>query len=267
MKDCKACGAHLPVDMRHRLVTYIQKNKPEPKKYFSLTRDKYKRSNDRAATADNSGDDEVDHTLEADLAALPTAEERADDDDWAADTSASAVAARMKDLAVSGAVDKLLDDDEHDLQDPVETFANYITEASGSLTDEEIISKASELEVRDDKAIAILAQILLDENVLKEDQIKERTPLFQSFLKDEKAQKGLLGGIERLVAISHPALLPVVALILKSVYFNDLVDEEVFLAWSEKISKRYVDKKDAKLIRENAAPFINWLKEAESEDD
>lgn len=40
------------------------------------------------------------------------------DEEWKEDTSPEAVAQRLKDLSVSGAVDKLLDDD--DLQDPLE---------------------------------------------------------------------------------------------------------------------------------------------------
>ena len=35
--DCKACGAKSEVDLRHKLVGYIQKHKPEQQKYFALT--------------------------------------------------------------------------------------------------------------------------------------------------------------------------------------------------------------------------------------
>jgi translation initiation factor 5 len=243
--------------MRHKIVTYILKNRPPEKK------DKYKQKNDRAAAVETEEGDG--NTLEDDLNALPTAEEHhVDENDWAVDTSADAVEARMKDLAVSGAVSKLMD--EGDAEDPLDVFADYLT-TTPDLSDEAIVSKAEELEVREDKAIAVMAQILLNDQVLAEEQIKLRASLFQSFIKDEKCQKGLLGGIERLVCISHPSLLSVVALIFKDLYFSDLVEEEVFLAWNEKISKKYVDKKFGKQIRESATPFMNWLKEAEEESD
>jgi translation initiation factor 5 len=232
------------------------KNRPPEKK------DKYKQKNDRAAAVETEEGDG--NTLEDDLNALPTAEEHhVDENDWAVDTSADAVEARMKDLAVSGAVSKLMDENDND---PLEVFADYLT-STPDLTDEDIVNKAAELEVREDKAITVMAQILFNDQLLADEQIQLRASLFRSFIKDEKCQKGLLGGIERLVCVSHPSLLPVVALIFKDLYFADLVDEEVFLAWNEKISKKYVDKKFGKQIRENATPFMNWLKEAEEESD
>jgi translation initiation factor 5 len=249
--------------MRHKIITFILKNRPAEKK------DKYKQKNDRAATAaENSGDEGGEmQTIDDDLEALPTAEEvQVDENDWAVDTSADAVQARLKDLAVSGAVSKLMGEDEDDLEDPIELFADYLT-TNTDLSDEDIINKAEELCVRGDKAIAVLAQVLLDDKVLEQEEIASRTLLFQYFVKDEKSQKGLLGGIERLVCISHPSLLPLVSIIFKDLYFNDLVEEDVFLAWNDKISKKYVDKKFGKQIREHALPFMNWLREAEVESD
>ncbi|KAJ3262606.1 hypothetical protein HK103_000135 [Boothiomyces macroporosus] len=250
LKDCKACGAHLPVDMRHKLTSYIMKNKPAEKK------DKYSKVKDKAADAEEEGM-QVDDELEKELAALPTAEQHGVDDDWAVDTSADAVAARVKDLGIS---ESALDGD---LKDPVEEFADFLTP---DLSDEDIIAKAEELEVREDKVCAVLPQVFLNEKVLQDKQIEARLNLFKAFLKNEKCQKGLLGGIERLVGINHPELLPRVSLIFKVLYFEDLVDEEVFLSWSEKASKKYVDKKISVKIREAAAPFITWLKEAEEEE-
>ena len=53
--------------------------------------------------------------IAAEAALLPSASKNdGDDDDWAVDTSADAVAARMKELAVQGAVAKLMDDDDDD---------------------------------------------------------------------------------------------------------------------------------------------------------
>ena len=199
------------------------------------------------------------------MQALPTAEQlQVNDDDWAVDTSVEAAAARLKELSVKlpGEVD------EDDLKDPVEEFADFITESNlDDLTDQEIIDKASELEVREDKAITVLVQVLLNENVIQEKQIEKRQNLFSHFAKSEKSQKGLLGGIERLVIVSFPSLLSSVSLILKALYDCDLVEEEIFLTWDEKASKKYVDKKDAKKVREKAAPFITWLREAEEDEE
>lgn len=207
----------------------------------------------------------MDDEFVKDLQALPTAEQRGvDDDDWAVDTSAEAAAARLKELSVK--LPGETPDDE--LKEAVEEFADFITGSSlAELSDQDIIDKAAELEVREDKAITVLVQVTLNENIIKEKQIEKRQALFSHFTNSEKSQKGLLGGIERLVIVSYPALLPSVSLILKALYDCDLVEEEVFLAWYEKASKKYVDKKDAKKVREKAAPFITWLRDAEEDDD
>lgn len=120
--------------------------------------------------------------------------------------------------------------------------------------------------VRPDKACVVLAQVLFDGDVLAKNQVAKRAGLLRKFCKNEKAQKGLLGGIERLVGVSHKDLLPKVPMILKALYDTDLVDEETFLSWGEKASKKYVDRKISKEIREKAEPFLAWLKEADEED-
>lgn len=204
----------------------------------------------------------VDDQFAKDLEALPTAEEvGVNEEDWAVDTSAAAAAARMQELSVN------VPGEESELKDSVEEFADFVTAVKDNFEANGIIAKAAELEVREDKAITVLVQILLDENVVKGKQVEKHANLFKHFATNEKSQKGLLGGIERLVIVSYPKLLPAVSLILKALYDNDLVSEEVFLAWDDKASKKYVDKKDAKLVREKAAPFTKWLREAEEDDD
>ena len=55
-------------------------------------------------------------------------------------------------------------------------------------------------------------------------------------------------------------------MILKFIYDADLIEEEVFLVWGEKVSKKYVEKAVSKEIRSKAEPFLNWLRDAESEE-
>lgn len=63
---------------------------------------------------ESQGDDDmITKKIAAEAALLPSAsKEGEDDDDWAVDVSEDAVAARMKELAVEGAVAKLMDDDD-----------------------------------------------------------------------------------------------------------------------------------------------------------
>lgn len=51
-----------------------------------------------------------------------------------------------------------------------------------------------------------------------------------------KAQKYLLGAFEMLVGKSYPEeLMPKAAHILKALYDNDLLEEEVLISWAQKV--------------------------------
>uniref|UniRef100_A0A8C2KF15 Eukaryotic translation initiation factor 5 n=2 Tax=Cyprinus carpio TaxID=7962 RepID=A0A8C2KF15_CYPCA len=102
-----------------------------------------------------------------------------------------------------------------------------------------------------------------------EKSLEERVNIFYNFVKfchnNKKAQKYLLGGFECLVKLYQTQLLPRVPIILKDLYDADLLEEDVILAWAEKVSKKYVSKELAKEIHAKAEPFVKWLKEAEEE--
>jgi len=71
--------------------------------------------------------------------------------------------------------------------------------------------------------------------------------------------------VEQLINNHKEVLLPKVPLILKALYDEDIVEEEVLIEWDSKISKRYVSKEFSTEIHAKASPFIKWLKEAEEE--
>ena len=59
---------------------------------------------------------------------------------------------------------------------------------------------------------------------------------FAQFVVDNrKAQKFLLIGFEKLVETYREQLLPKAALILKSFYDNDILEEEAILEWADKV--------------------------------
>jgi len=68
------------------------------------------------------------------------------------------------------------------------------------------------------------------------------------------------------VKLYHDVLLPKVPHILKAFYDTDILEEEIILEWSNKVSRKYVSKELAQEIHDKAAPFIKWLQEAEEEE-
>ncbi|KAJ1550619.1 hypothetical protein HK096_005948 [Nowakowskiella sp. JEL0078] len=262
---CKACGARTPVDLTHRLCTYVIKNPPKKKSKGKANGTAENSDKPPSPSRDSKDeDDEITRQIYADVAKLGDRE--VDDDDFGEDTSALAVAERMSKLAAKLKVG----DDEDDLEDPVEGFADFLT-ASPNASDAEIIAESISLGIKKYKAIVILVQVLFNEDILN--QIPKRTPLLKMFVDEndenyERAQKGLIGGIERLVGLSFKAqLMKKVPLIFKMFYDEDLLEEEVILKWGEKISKRYVSKVISQEIHESALQFLNWLKTADQEEE
>lgn len=96
----------------------------------------------------------------------------------------------------------------------------------------------------------------------------------------EAYQRRLIGVMEQLCAVKYPELQKWFPLLLKQLYDEDIVEEEVFLEWYEEgeeddddsetghrseYTRRDVTDEMVEALRGEAAKFINWLKEADSE--
>lgn len=82
----------------------------------------------------------------------------------------------------------------------------------------------------------------------------------------ERHQKAFLGGTERFVGKQHPKLISAVPKILLAYYQEDLVSEDVLKTWN-KASKKYVDIATSKKVRQSAKPVLEWLENAESDEE
>ncbi|KAK4509316.1 Protein tyrosine phosphatase type IVA 2 [Mucor velutinosus] len=277
LMDCKACGARNNGDMRHKLSTFIVKNPP-------AVASKNMRKQRKAATAqanntgedadnnnspegdDGSDDDIISQRIQKQAAGL-NMESKLALEDWSEDTSEAAVAQRMKELSVkgSGAFAGGDDDDEEGGENKYEAFGVWLLDNKAS-SDDAIIEKAEELGVLGKyKACQVLIQGVFDENIIS--QIPKRAKLLEKFVTDEKSQKATLGGIERLVGNDFKdALLKKVPTILMKLYDLDIIEDEVYIKWGEKPSKRYVERDVSKAIKKAAAPFLEWIENASEEE-
>jgi len=275
--SCKACGHVFQLDMRHKLTTFIIKNPPEQDiaaHGTSLTKRKDKKSQRREQQKEGGGSDDNSNGQTngnggGNGAGQDDDDDWGDDDDWSADVSEEAVKQRMKELT-SGVKGLAMDNDMDKSElDRVNIFHDFVKAKinSGidvSKSDKEVFTEAERLEIAT-KAPIVLCELLFDSEGMIA-QIKKNKKLLLRFTNEnQKAQKYLLGGIEKTVEVNKVALLPKVATILKTLYDEDIIDEEVIVDWAKKVSKKYVSKELAEQIHKKAEPFITWLKEAEEE--
>ncbi|EGN91913.1 hypothetical protein SERLA73DRAFT_191828 [Serpula lacrymans var. lacrymans S7.3] len=288
VRDCKACGERTGVDMRHKLTTFIVKNPPKnPKKSKKNAKGEangngggvHASAPDVPGDDENDGDDggesddELTKKIKAEAADLNT-ETKLAKEDWSADTSAEAVKARVK--ALEGSVAGLSltpagglgdDDSDEDADSPYAQFGRWVEENrdDDDIGAVQIYKKAQEFGVeKKHKTVLVLVQALFTEDVVKE--IETYKALLAKMVTSEKHQKALLGGIERLVGLTHPELIPSVPKILMALYQTDIIEEEVVMQWGTHVSKKYVDKEVSKKVRKASEPFLKWLEEADDDE-
>lgn len=303
-RNCKACGKQTEINPRHKLTSVILKNPPDGAGNGHAAggkKSKHKKNargsaRDEASSETNGktndddeyiegmaggSDDELTRRINAEAADLPTADQlKSTDDDWAVDTSADAVKARMKEVE-NGMKNSLIlsandDDDEDadaatDVNSPKNQLTAFLKENRKEVSNADIIEKIDTLGLLGKSSvISIVVRNIFSQSITKE--IPHRLPLLKDILaaldNPEKAQKTLLRSIEQFIGLDEQDLIPQVPKILMALYQDDLVDEDACQRWySKSTSKKYLDKDTSKRVKKAAEPFISWLNEAEEESD
>ncbi|KAJ9618331.1 eukaryotic translation initiation factor 5 [Taxawa tesnikishii (nom. ined.)] len=304
--DCKACGQRTNVDLRHKLSSFILKNAPKKGKKDKSTKKadrKARKEAERNGTldddangnghaspgdsnsdhgADENGDVEQEAGSDDELTRRINAEAKELDEpegekevQWTVDMSEAAIKARAKDLPDDLKRALVIEGEDEDGEgegNAYDALGKWIeSEASEnggvtSVSDVDIYMKAKELHIESKhRTLAVLAQTIFDDNIVK--QVEARAGMLKKMITSERHEKAFLGGTERFVGTDKPALIPQVSAILLQYYQNDLVSEEVLKAWGSKASKKYVDIATSKKVRKSAEKFIEWLENAESDEE
>ncbi|KAK2707739.1 hypothetical protein QYM36_015440 [Artemia franciscana] len=266
-QSCKACGHQGLLETRHKLTTYILKNPPEvdPTVQGASLTESQKKGGRKGKKEEDSGAKNGDATVKEN--------NFGDDEDveWSEDVSADAVKKRQEELAAGVKALAVCEDAEKSEKERADIFYSYVKQrkAAGVLNQanvcKDILLEAERLELKE-KAPLVLVEVLLSTNILTE--LKTFKKLFMRFTMDsEKAQRSLLGGIEHLIELHYSALLPKVPHILKALYDEDIVEENVLIDWGNKPSKKFVSKEINAAILEKAKPLIQWLESESSSEE
>ncbi|XP_047476359.1 eukaryotic translation initiation factor 5-like [Penaeus chinensis] len=277
-QSCKACGYQGMLDMRHKLTTFIVKNPPDIKpnqQGTSLTKRKThsKKAENGHKSSLRPGSPHADKSDASDADLNGDAEED-DDEDWGLDVSEQAVKARQKTLTAGVKKMTVSTDLEKTQSERLEVFFEYckgkkdaglLKPGADVAVFKDIAAEAERLDIKENKAVMVIVELLLDDNIIK--QIPHYRILLLLFTHgNPKSQKYFLGAVEKLIELKKEQLLPKVPVILKAMYDHDVVEEEVLLDWGKKTSKKYVSKEVAAEIHAKAQPFLRWLQEAEEEE-
>lgn len=273
---CMACGERGQLKVVHRLTQYIYKNPPNSSPTENGAGKKDKKSKGKKGKKDSDSEEEKSESIIAqnyqdadrngDQDSPPPVGEAEDDEEWAEETAEvesaeGGVEAQLSSLTVSSDQDK-----PH--EEKLEIFFNFVEnkKKGGNISalNKEVYAEADRLGIVD-KAPYVLAEVLLTENILK-DLASCRVVFLRFCHKNHKSQKNFLCALELLICQRYPdTLLPKTAHILKALYDNDLVEEEILIDWQDKSSKKRLGKEMSQELHNKAAPFIKWLREAEEE--
>lgn len=285
--DCAACGYNGLLSTKHKLVGYIVKDHKEKKAKKKAGKDGKKEKGKKGRTkkgGDAEDDKEGEEEEEVKEEVKKVKKEKVVEKDivWHTDTSKEAQEERKRQeftemaqgqeeskaimekiIAQSGSVN---------VEDPVVVLKIFMLKNPEV---DEICSELKRLQMSrgldEPQKLKVLLEALLDFEDPKtvHEQYAQHKEVLKRFTKDKKSAQILIGCIEEQVGITHAELLPRVALILESLYDNDVLDEKVLLTWHESPpeSSWLSSKEVATIVRARAKPLIDWLKEADSEDE
>lgn len=275
--SCMACGHSGTISaLNDRVGAYILKN-PPPKQTAGTagaansstteSADKKSKSGKSKSSKRSSNDNSTNPSNTDDCNNIAGKEE---DEDWGEETDESAVRRRMEELS-AGAKSLMLNDDlEKKPNERLQIFYEFVEEKAKTtdLTlgeNQKVIKSEAERLDLSDKAVIVLCEVLLNENLLE--KVKVYKNLFLRFThQNNKAQRYLLRGLELIINSKKDILLPKVPIILNMFYDLEIIVEDVFLEWYAKGQKK-TSKSDEKSVEiiDKATPFIKWLNEASEE--
>ena len=158
----------------------------------------------------------------------------------------------------------------------IETMMTFLgTSPSPDAVITKVREIASEAKLMFKECAYILVASLFDNSVVSNGQVASNVPILQALVSTDANKfmaRHLIGAFEDFLGNRIPELKKFFPLILKQLYDEDVLEEEVILDWASQgvtyeFSPQSMKPEDVKALRASAEPFITWLSEAEEDDD
>eukprot|EP01133_Synstelium_polycarpum_P011232 gene11232-13103_t len=258
---CAACGAKTPLDIKSKMSGYIIKNPPKPSKSKGTTA--------AEAPAARNEVPAKDPTVKKSRRKVVDEDEDEDDDVvWHTDTSEASVEERKKKAigsstaVVMAMMDLNIDEqEEQPITDPVEYLVALLNKnVSDDEFNKELDGVKEKFSLPRSYDVARVAIEALGSKGAAEaiSVVKNKRPLLAKIAAKKDGPYGVILGFEQL-CVKDETLLKSILGIFKALYDEDIVGEEYFIKW--------YGKSKSKGIKKVAAPFIEWLENADEEDE
>jgi len=268
--------------------------KKEKKEGKSKKEKKEKKEKKSKKSKDDDDDDEASGSPKRDSDSEPEPSDDDDDDDdtvWATDTSAAAALARAKEQLTdaSAAMVTVADDlekkvaleeaakaaaeeseSEEEEDERIAKLRGYVSKHDAAETAEYLVSDKLGVESKE-LGVHFLVEALLDEDEPLVPQVKaKKAYMIAACGQDAKLQMALACALELFITESAPEEFKKYVEILKTLYDEDVLEEEIILKWGAdpKSAARFgVELETSQLVRKQVKPFLEWLATADDDSD
>jgi len=290
---CGACGAKEMVDMSHKLTTYIlaqdKKNKKEKKKGKDDKDKKKKKGGAEEGEADDKDKKKKKDKRDKDKKKKKkkkSKDEEGDEGGGAAEDDEEAESPEEEEGegspggAEEGEAEEEVEDE--DLLTPKEAVTAELKDflaANPTATAAEVVStlrdkQASKMMPLKECAY-IAMDVLFDEAIVKEGQVAKHAAVLQNLAQTDAngfMARHIIGAVELFFGHRYPSLAKGFPLVLKQMYDEDILDEDFILAWADAgitydFSPQELQGESLKELRALAEPCVNWLREADEDED
>jgi len=251
---CRACGAHSELRITdEKFKKYVQNHPPSHGKgSFEGNQSSAKKDTSKPQKKEDKAEKESKESVEPKVK-REKKEKREEEIVWLSDTSEEAVKRRREEM-LPDTVNIAVKSSKVSVEDLISALKGV------SLKDASAVQQVKTEKNADDQTFvtALLNTLFVPEaDGLAE--CKANSAILSEFIRSKEEQIALLSTIENFCGNVNTSQLQKVPLILKELYDKEILEEDSIIAWSDK------DKNVIAAVRDQAAPMIKWLKEAEEE--
>eukprot|EP01041_Mallomonas_annulata_P009183 gene9183-19043_t len=269
-QKCAACGSKDNCDMTHKLATFIlnqykkakadkEKEKSEKgEKGEKKKKEKKSKDEEGEGTAAADGETSAEGKEEKKVKKEKKSKKKKSDENGEVDENVEEEETDSK--AVDASIERFII---WQSQNPTPTTAQIIEELWS-------VQTCNGLPAAD--RVLIFLGAVFTETSLTDNSIEKYKDILSALASSQIQQRQLIAGCEWFCGTKYPKLIKMFPIMLKHLYDNELVEEDVLLEWAADYSKNdytveqsLINLDTLEQLKVAAQPFITWLQEAEEE--